>query len=108
MEGIITIVVGVVLICLGIVATRGNVSMLHSYHRKRVSKEDMLPFGRLVGAGNILVGVGVILLGVFSMLAVSSGEGLYVTLAYVIFGIFAAIGIGISLYAMMKYNKGIF
>lgn len=48
-------IVGVVCIVLGISNMRGNISSLHSYHRKRVSEEDRVPLGKKVGLGTILV-----------------------------------------------------
>ena len=40
---IVTIAVGLVICFLGITNMRGNLSSLHSYHRKRVKKEDEIP-----------------------------------------------------------------
>ena len=51
MEQIITIVIGIVMILIGFSNRKGNISMLHSYHRKRVTEEDRLPFGKMVGNG---------------------------------------------------------
>ena len=46
---IVSALVGVVCIVLGISNMKGNISSLHSYHRSRVSEEDRIPFGRMVG-----------------------------------------------------------
>ena len=56
---IVTFLVGVVCIVLGISNMRGNISSLHSYHRSRVSEEDRIPFGKQVGLGTIIVGIGI-------------------------------------------------
>ena len=40
-ELILQIIIGLSLIILGIINMKGNISMLHSYHRKRVKKEDV-------------------------------------------------------------------
>ena len=48
---IVTIIVGIALIIIGVLNTKGNVSMLHSYHTKIVKEEDKIPFGRRVGCG---------------------------------------------------------
>ena len=37
---------GIVCIVIGIFNARGDISTLHSYHRKRVSEEDRIPFGK--------------------------------------------------------------
>ena len=42
---IVCMLLGAVLIVFGVLNMRGNLSMLHSYHRKRVSEADRLPFG---------------------------------------------------------------
>ena len=43
---IVTFAVGVICIVLGIINMRGNISSIHSYHRRRVAKENILPFGK--------------------------------------------------------------
>ena len=105
-EGLITtLAVGIIIIVLGAINMTGNISSLHSYHRHRVAEKDIKPFGRLVGLGNVLCGVGVIVFGILTFAL----EGLLSPLASgVIFGVFLALGLGISFYAMIKYNKGIF
>ena len=108
MESIVTIIIGVVLIVIGILNTKGNVSMLHSYHRKRVKPEDILPFGKLVGLGTIIIGVSVVLMGVLSYLANALQNELCLTIGYVALIVGFVVGLGINFYAMFKYNKGIF
>ncbi len=108
MESIVTIIIGVVLIVIGILNTKGNVSMLHSYHRKRVKPEDVLPFGKLVGLGTIIIGVSVVLMGVLSYLAIALQNELCLTIGYVVLIVGFVVGLGINFYAMFKYNKGIF
>ncbi|MBO5945340.1 MAG: hypothetical protein J6Q69_01920 [Clostridia bacterium] len=105
---IITAVVGVVCIILGITNMRGNISTLHSYHRKRVSEEDRIPFGRLVGVGTIIIGVGIILFSGISIVTLYTGESIYTVIGTVILTVSLIAGIIISFYAMKKYNKGIF
>ena len=41
-EFIIQIIIGLVLVIIGIFNMKGNISLLHSYHRKRVKKEDII------------------------------------------------------------------
>lgn len=108
MESIVTIIIGAVLIVIGILNTKGNVSMLHSYHRKRVKPEDILPFGKLVGLGTIIIGVSVVLMGVLSYLAIALQNELCLTIGYVALIVGFVVGLGINFYAMFKYNKGIF
>ena len=64
---IVSALVGIVCIVLGVSNMKGNISSLHSYHRNRVSEEDRIPFGKKVGLGTIIIGVGIIM---FSALSV--------------------------------------
>ena len=107
-EYIFAILVGVVCIVIGILNMGGNVSMLHSYHRKRVKEEDILPFGRLVGIGMMVVGAAITVSGVLSMIAYKTENKTLDVVGYVIIGIGLAVGLGFAFYAMKKYNKGIF
>ena len=54
-EFIIQIVIGLALIVVGIFNMKGNISLLHSYHRKRVKEEDVLPFGKRIGIGSVII-----------------------------------------------------
>ena len=108
MESIVTLIIGVVFIVIGIMNRKGNVSMLHSYHRARVSEEDMLPFGKMVGLGMLTIGVSLILMAVFSFLALRLNQPILTTIGIVCMVVGFVVGIAISFYAMIKYNKGIF
>ena len=66
-EFITQIVIGLVLIIIGIFNMKGNISLLHSYHRKRVKEEDIKPFGKKVGTGSIIIGITIILAGLFTI-----------------------------------------
>ena len=99
---------GLLVSILGIINMTGNISSLHSYHRHRVAEEDRKPFGRLVGLGTLMIGVAMIVFGVFFMIFENTQKDIYVLIgtALLIAGIIA--GMIISFYAMIKYNKGIF
>ena len=101
MEAIATIVIGIICIYLGLKHRKGDVSMLHSYHKKRVAEEDKVPFGKMVGLGVIIVGVGFVLSGVIHYFALTVLANIALIAALVI-------GLGISFAAMIKYNKGVF
>ena len=105
---IVTFLVGVVCIVLGISNMRGNISSLHSYHRHRVSEEDRIPFGKQVGLGTIIVGIGIIVFGVLSSVTLYTENDIFILVgtAFLIIGII--LGLVISFRAMIKYNKGIF
>ena len=108
MSMILTTLIGIFICVLGGVNMTGNISSLHSYHRKRVREEDKKPFGRLVGIGNILIGIGVIFLGVFMYVFERTQNYSYFIAGSIIFGVGMVVGLGISFFAMIKYNKGIF
>ena len=105
---IVTLIVGIVIICLGVSNMRGTISSLHSYHRHRVKEEDKSPFGRLVGIGTIIMGVGLIIFGILSLIAyfVEIIALTWIGIGFMILGF--AVGLPITFYAMIKYNHGIF
>ena len=105
---IVSIAVGILCIVLGAINMRGNISSLHSYHRHRVSEEDRLPFGKKVGLGTVIIGGAIIVFGGLSLATLYTENEVF---TYVGLGILFAglvVGIAISFYAMIKYNKGIF
>ena len=100
-EFIIQIIIGIVLIIIGIFNMKGNISLLHSYHRKKVKKEDIIPFGKKIGIGSIIIGITIIIVGVFTILN-------YPIISNIILVIGLVTGFIIIFCAMFKYNKGIF
>ena len=105
---IVTFLVGVVCIVLGISNMRGNISSLHSYHRSRVSEEDRIPFGKQVGLGIIIVGIGIIVFSVLSSVTLYTENDIFILVGTAILIIGIILGFVISFRAMIKYNKGIF
>ena len=105
---IISALVGVVCIALGISNRKGNLSTIHEYHRKRVKKEDELPFGKQVGLGTIIIGIGVILFSGLSALAVALENNIYTWIGTSVMIASLVAGGAISFKAMFKYNQGIF
>ena len=105
---IVTLLVGIVCIVLGISNMRGNISSLHSYHRYRVSEEDRIPFGKQVGLGTMIVGIGIIVFSILSSITLYTENNIFISAgtAFLIVGII--LGLVISFRAMIKYNKGIF
>lgn len=105
---ILSALIGVVCIVLGISNMNGNISSIHSYHRQRVSEENILPFGRLVGLGTIIVGAGIIFFSIMSAISelVTTPILSIIGIAVMFIGIF--VGLGVSIYAMKKYNGGVF
>ena len=105
---IVAFLVGVICIVLGISNMRGNIDTLHSYHRQRVSEEDRIPFGKQVGLGTMVIGIGIIIFSVLSTVTLYTENNIFILIgtAVLIVGIVA--GLIISSKAMIKYNKGIF
>jgi hypothetical protein len=108
MESIITLIVGIVLIVLGIINTKGNISTLHSYHRKRVKEEDRLPLGKRVGLGIIICGVGLILMAILSFLATILSKDILLIIGSIVLVLSLIVGITINITAIIKYNGGLF
>ena len=105
---IVTFLVGVICIVLGISNMKGNISSLHSYHRNRVSEEDRIPFGKQVGLGTIIIGIGIIVFSGLSVVTLYTENDIFILLGTVLLISAIIIGLVISFRAMIKYNKGIF
>ena len=105
---IVTFLVGVVCIVLGISNMRGNISTLHSYHRHRVSEEDRIPFGKQVGLGTMVIGIGIIIFSVLSAVTLYTENNIYILIGTAVLIVSIVAGLIISFKAMIKYNKGIF
>ena len=105
MTGHITpILIGIMIIIIGISNMKGNISLLHSYHHKRVKKEDEKAFGKMVGRGTIIIGCTTIIAGVVDFLLSQTFQ--YITNIILLVGFIS--GFIIIFYALFKYNKGIF
>lgn len=105
---IVTAFVGILCIVLGAINMQGNIASIHEYHRHRVSEEDRIPFGKKVGLGTVIIGIGILLFSGFFLLTLYTGSDLYTVIGTVIMILTIIIGSGMSFYAMKKYNKGIF
>ena len=108
MESIVTLIVGALICFFGVRNMMGDISSLHSYHRSRVNPEDVKPFGKMVGLGTLLCGVGVLVMSAFSFIAALSGIDALVIVGTVLMMVGIVVGCVISFYAMKKYNGGIF
>lgn len=107
-SSIVTFLVGVICIVLGISNMRGNISSLHSYHRHRVSEEDRIPFGKQVGLGTVMIGIGIVIFSVLSAVTMYTEKDLYILIGTAVMIIGIIVGLIVSFKAMIKYNKGIF
>jgi len=66
---LINLAVGLLLIALGVLIwKKQKVSLLHEYHYKNVKQEEMPAYARLMGIGLIVMGTGICITGLLSML----------------------------------------
>lgn len=107
-EVLLPILIGIVLIVLGVLNMKGNISSLHWYHRQRVSEEDRIPFGRKVGLGTIIVGCALIIKACTSFAAKMMDLPVLEKAGSVVLVVGLIGGLALMTYAMFKYNKGIF
>lgn len=107
-SNIVTFLVGVICIVLGISNRKGNISSLHSYHRNRVSEEDRITFGKQVGLGTIIIGIGIVAFSGLSTITLYTENDVFVWIGTALLIGAIIVGLVISFRAMMKYNKGIF
>lgn len=99
---------GLLIAVLGMINMTGNISSLHWYHRQRVTEENRKPFGRLVGLGTLIIGVAIIAFGALFWAFEKTQCNVYMIVGLIELLAGIAVGTGISFYAMIKYNKGIF
>lgn len=101
MEYILLLVLGAALIVTGICNVKGNISTVHRYNRRRVSKEDAPKYGKAMGLGTLIMGASMVATAVLQM--IFDLEAIFYLLAAGV-----AVGLAVMVYAQFKYNKGIF
>ena len=107
-ESITTLGLGFFISILGIINMTGNISSLHWYHRQRVTEENIKPYGRLIGLGTLIIGISLIAFGILYLVFEKTHNDLFLTIGTVELIVGVVIGLVISVFAMIKYNKGIF
>lgn len=100
--------VGALIIFFGIKHMGGDISSLHSYHRKNVKEEDVPAFGKRVGLGTVIMGASVVLMGIGDFVAALTTTELFTTVGMILMGVGLVIGCIITFSAMKKYNGSIF
>ncbi len=101
MKIITLLVLGILFIVIGLVNITGNISTIHSYHRRRVRQEDTKKYGEIIGSGMIIIGILLILNGTLQIILKQENLD-YITAIGLI------VGLLFFIYAQIKYNKGIF
>ena len=107
-EFVIAIGLGLLIVLLGIINMTGNISSLHWYHRKRVTEENRKPFGKLVGLGTLIIGIVLMVFGILFLISKHTQMKVFVIIGIVELIVGIVVGLVISFYAMIKYNKGVF
>ena len=86
-EFIICMAVGILCIILGLILwKKQKISLVHDYHCRKVKKEDIPAYTRLMGIGLLLIGIGCCLTGIIN-LAFKAGAGWIAFVAGFIAGI---------------------
>ena len=99
---------GIVICVIGIRNMQGDISTLHSYHRSRVSEEDVKPMGKLVGLGTIIIGASVIIYSILLLVTLKTSLDIFTLVGAAILIVGIVIGLVLNVYAMKKYNGGVF
>lgn len=92
---------GAIITVLGIFNLRGNIGSIHWYNRRKVSKEDQLPYCRCMGLGSLIIGISLIIAGVIQVVFTAEAGAVIILVGIIL-------GLALMLYAQFKYNKGIF
>lgn len=106
-ESIILILIGLILLLIGIKNYKGDISLIHSYHRHRVSEENKVIFSKLMGLGMIACSIGIILFSISLYLSKILEKSNYITVGSYLLVISLFMGVVFMIYATTKYNKGI-
>ena len=105
---IVSFLVGGLCVALGISNMLGNISSIHFYHRHRVSDENKSRFGKKIGLGSIIIGGAIMIFSALSIVTLYTKNNLFTIIGMIILVISIIVGIALNIYAMIKYNKGIF
>lgn len=100
-EYLTLIALGVMLIILGAFNLKGNIATVHWYNRRKVTKENQLPYCRLVGWGTLVIGAAMVISAVVQAM-ISIEAGAYIIMVGIV------TGLTLILTAQFKYNKGLF
>ena len=100
MGNLMLLIIGLLISVLGLVNIKGNISTIHSYNRRKVKEEDIPKYGKAVGTGTLIMGIGLLIAFVVSFLSEEA-------ITYIVLPLFV-VGLAFILYGQFKYNKGIF
>lgn len=95
------LVLGIIMIIMGVINWKGNLSTIHWYNRRKVSETDAPKYGKAMGLGTLIMGSSMFMTAILQMIF-DLEFIFYISLVGII------VGLIIMLYAQFKYNKGIF
>lgn len=98
---IVMLTFGVLMIILGSMNCKGNITTIHWYNRRKVTKENEKEYGKYMGIGTIIIGSSLILNALLQMIH-------DLEIFYYILVLGTIVGLIFMLYSQLKYNKGIF
>ncbi|MCD8189962.1 MAG: hypothetical protein LUD78_07040 [Clostridiales bacterium] len=97
---VVILALGMILLLLAGVNFSGNISTIHWYHRRKVTPQDAPKYGRTMGVGTGIIGLCAI---ATAALEAATNRNLD---AVIIGG--CVVGLGVMLYAQIRYNHGLF
>lgn len=100
MDHSMLLILGLLLIVIGNVNIRGNIRTIHFYNRRNVREADIPKYGKAVGGGTLVIGIGMLV--AFPVSFWSETAVAWILLPAII------VGLALILYGQFKYNKGIF
>ncbi|MCD8353744.1 MAG: hypothetical protein LUC47_05475 [Clostridiales bacterium] len=96
----VILVLGVILLILAGMNFSGSISSIHWYHRQKVTADDAPKYGRAMGIGTGIIGLCAIVTAALEAVTDWNLD------AVIIGG--CVVGLGVMLYAQVKYNHGLF
>lgn len=101
-ELLLMVLLGLLLLFLGWrIWKKEQITLIHSYHYKKVSEEDKKDYTEEIGKSIIFIGIGMILTGIIDFITNTAYGWLFFT-------IFFILGFIKILQAQKKYNNGLF
>ena len=92
---------GIIITVLGVFNLKGNISSIHWYNRRKVTKENQNKYCIAMGSGTLIIGLSFVVSS-FIQAFISIETGAFIIVGGVL------IGLALMLYAQIKYNRGIF
>ena len=102
---IITLAFSIPFVWLGIRINRGELSLIHDYHQKKVKEEEKAAYGKAFSKGMFGMAASMIVSGLVAMFGESKS---FMIASLVVLFLGFAISIAVLLRVQKKYNGGIF